>query len=88
MRQEPPPHSQSSSTRSHLKLHIQPADAAVYIDDRFVGTAGEVNSLELGIPVAPGKHTVMVSRPGYKDRSIDVEVGTGGSEPVNVTLSR
>jgi len=87
VRQEPP-HSPSYDSRSHLKLHIQPADAAVYIDDRFVGTAGEVNSLERGIPVSPGKHTVMVSRPGYKDRSIDVEVGSGASEPVSLTLTR
>ncbi|HSS45741.1 MAG TPA: PEGA domain-containing protein [Thermoanaerobaculia bacterium] len=74
--------------RSRLRLHVEPADAAVYVDDRFVGTAEEVGSLERGIAVSPGKHTVTVSRPGFKDRSVDVEVGAGESHPLEMTLER
>jgi PEGA domain-containing protein len=82
------PRAESHGERSRLHMHIEPADAAVYVDDRFVGTAGEVSSLDRGIPVPAGKHTVTVSRPGYKDRSVDVEVGSGASETVNVSLTR
>jgi hypothetical protein len=69
-------------------LRVDPPDAAVYIDDRFVGTAEEVNSLDRGVAVAAGKHTVTVSRPGFKDRSVEVEVTAGGSERVEISLSR
>jgi len=88
----PPPRagseSGSKSVRSRLRLHVEPADAAVYVDDHFVGTAEEVGSLERGIAVSPGKHTVTASRPGYRDRSVDVEVGPGESQPVEVALER
>jgi hypothetical protein len=76
------------STRSRLQLRIEPPDAAVYVDDRFVGTAEEVNSLGRGVAVSPGKHTVTVSRPGFKDRSANVDVSAGGTEKVEISLSR
>lgn len=76
------------STRSRLHLRIEPPDAAVYVDDRFIGTAEEVNSLDRGVAVSPGKHTVTVSRPGFKDRSTNVEVSAGGTEKVEISLSR
>jgi|SRR6266496_272945 len=76
------------STKSRLHLRIEPPDAAVYVDDRFVGTAEEVNSLDKGVAVSPGKHTVTVSRPGFRDRSANVEVSAGGTEKVEISLSR
>lgn len=76
------------SARARLKLHVQPADAAVYVDDRFVGTAEEISSLERGLSVSPGKHTVTASRPGFKDRSVNVSVQAGESEPLDLKLER
>ena len=76
------------STKSRLQLRIEPPDAAVYVDDRFVGTAEEVNSLDRGVAVSPGKHTVTVSRPGFKDRIANVDVSAGGTEKVEISLSR
>lgn len=72
--------------RSRLAIHAEPADAAVYVDDRFVGTADELSSMERGIVVKPGKHTVTVSRPGYRDKTSDVDVDAGKSETVEVEL--
>jgi hypothetical protein len=72
--------------RSRLTIQAEPADAAVYVDDRFVGTADELSSMDRGIVVTPGKHTVTVSRPGYKDKSSDVDVDSGKSETVKVSL--
>jgi hypothetical protein len=71
-----------------LTIHAEPADAAVYVDDRFVGTADELGSMEHGIVIPPGKHTITVSRPGYKDRSTEVEVAAGHSETVRLTLEK
>ena len=81
-----PPATRSGRTR--LRLQIEPSDAAVYVDNRFVGTAEEVNSLERGVSVAPGRHTVTVSRPGMKEKSIDVTVDAGKTEKLEVSLGR
>ena len=78
----------AAGEKARLQIHVAPSDAAVYVDDRFVGTAEEVNSLERGVAVSPGRHTIMVSRPGFKDRSLDVTVEAGESEKVDVSLGR
>ena len=77
-----------AADRSRLKISAQPADAAVYLDDRFVGSADELGSMSAGIVVSPGKHTVTISRPGYKDRSAIVQVSSGRTESVDLSLSR
>jgi hypothetical protein len=77
-----------SAEKSRLSLAVSPADAAVYVDDRFVGTAEEVGSLASGLAVAPGKHTVTVSRPGFQDRFVDLEIEAGGAQKVEISLKR
>ena len=69
-----------------LRLDIAPSDAAVYVDDRFMGTAQSLESD--GIPVSAGKHTVVVSRPGYRDRRVEVDVSRGETERVEINLDR
>jgi PEGA domain len=72
--------------KSHLTFSVTPGDAAVYVDDRFVGTAEEVGSLPGGLLLAPGKHTVTASRPGFRDQSVEVEIESGGSQRVEISL--
>jgi hypothetical protein len=74
--------------QARLLLSVQPGDAAVYLDDRFLGIAQEIGSVERGIPLAPGKHTVMVSRPGFKDRSVEIEVAAGESREIEISLDK
>lgn len=69
-----------------LLVTVSPPDAAIYLDDRFVGTAEEFGAG--GIPVAPGRHTLVVSRPGYRDRRVQVDVSRGETERIEVTLER
>jgi hypothetical protein len=71
-----------------LRLNVEPSDAAVYVDNRFVGTAEEVNSLERGVAIAAGKHTVTVSRPGFRDKTADVTVEQGRMQTVEISLGR
>jgi PEGA domain len=70
---------------ARLSFRVSPADAAIYVDDRFVGTAGELDD---EVAVAPGPHTIVVSRPGYRDRRLNVEVSRGEIERIDVTLER
>ena len=79
---------ESRRDRARLKMTVEPSDAVVYIDDRFVGSADEVTSMDRGIVVAPGKHTVTVSRPGYRDKSRDITVEAGKLETIEISLAR
>ena len=82
----PPP------TKDHQKgpflagWEVSPPDAAVYLDDRFVGTAEELGSLPSGLAVSAGKHTVTVSRPGFQDQSMDVQIEPGATQKVEISL--
>ena len=56
---------------------VQPDDASVYLDGRFLGTGRELAALRSGLIVDPGEHRVEVVRPGHQsaERTIDVESG-------------
>jgi hypothetical protein len=82
------PSRDGAQARTRLRLTVEPNDAAVYVDDRFVGTAEEVNSLDRGVPLTPGKHRVTVSRPGFRDKTLDVTVETGQTQTLEVRLGK
>jgi hypothetical protein len=65
-----------------LVLDISPAQAAVLLDGRRLGTAGVKSTLE----VNPGKHRLTVKKPGYRDHSQTVTVGSGKAQVVRVQL--
>jgi hypothetical protein len=77
-----------AESRTRLRLNVEPSDAAVYVDNRFVGTAEEVNSLERGVSISAGKHTVTVSRPGFRDKTTDITVEPGRTETLEISLGR
>ena len=49
-----------------VKIAINPSRAAVFIDGRFVGHAGEFEGVGRGLLVAPGDHQIKIALPGYK----------------------
>ncbi len=88
--QAPPPASPGAGmvpkTRARIVFRIQPGDAAVYLNDSFVGTGEELSTLARGMQVLPGQHTITVSRPGMKNEERTVVVGPGKSETVGISL--
>jgi hypothetical protein len=66
-----------SSRKGRLVLDVEPEDASVYLDGRFVGTASELALMRDGLPVTPGEHRLAIVRPGRKaeEREFDVEAG-------------
>jgi PEGA domain len=82
----PPPSDSVPQGRSRLVFHVQPADAAIYLNDHFVGTGEELSTLTRGLQIPPGQHTITISRPGMKSQERTVIVGPGKSETVDVTL--
>ncbi len=75
-------------SRSRLLFRITPGDAAVYLNDTFVGTGEELSTLARGLQVPPGQHTITVSRPGLATREQTVVVGPGKSETVEIALEK
>lgn len=71
--------------QARLQLSVQPADAVVYLDDRFLGTGEEVGGAE-GLTLTVGKHTIVVLRPGFKARKLEIEAVAGESERIGVSL--
>jgi len=68
-----------------VRLTVEPPDAAIYLDDRFIGTASEFDSAT-GFAVSPGKHTLVVSRPGYRDRRVALDMSRGKTEKLDIRL--
>jgi len=80
---EPPPASGTLRT-GMMRIHVEPYDAAVYLDGEFLGTADELSRLHGALSVATGDHRVEAVRPGYVTRSATVTVGD--AEPASVKL--
>ena len=74
--------------RGRLRFEIEPADAAVYLDDDYVGTGEELAGLRRGVPVDAGTHTVSVVRPGFVTKTIEVEAKPGAAIDVVVELEK
>lgn len=66
-----------SEEKGRLVLDVEPEDASVYLDGRFVGTGSELALMRDGLPVTPGEHRLAIVRPGRKaeEREFDVEAG-------------
>ena len=47
-------------------FRVWPADAAIYLDGHFIGTASELGQLSAGLLVAAGEHEIEIVRPGYE----------------------
>ena len=84
----PMPPASAPGSRARIRFHVEPGDAAVYVDDRFAGTGEELSSLTRGFQVPPGIHKVVVSRPGYSSESTQVEARAGRPETVEISLER
>lgn len=80
--QEPTP-APPAGQSSRVDLTIEPAEASVYLDGRFVGTGRELAG---GLPVGSGEHVVEVVLPGYEQETVRFEVRPGLDAAVDVRL--
>jgi hypothetical protein len=55
-----------------LKIAVNPARAAVFLDGLFVGHVGEFAGLGRGMLVAPGTHKIRIALPGYQTFETDI----------------
>jgi hypothetical protein len=70
--------------RARLRFSVVPEDAAIYVDDQYIGAGEDLNNSPRGMITDPGPHTVVVTRPGYKTKTVTVEAKAG--QPVDVVV--
>lgn len=71
-----------------LELLVEPPDASVYLDGRFVGTAEDLARLRRGLTVDAGEHELEVVRPGYAAETLAFTVEPGEEVRLDVRLDR
>ena len=81
VRVAPPPR---PTNRGRIKFRVMPDDAAVYMDDKYLGAADDLAANARGIVAEPGTHTITVTRPGYKTKTVEVTARAGS--PVDVVI--
>jgi hypothetical protein len=71
---------------SQLKLTIQPARAAVFVDNNYEGHAGELGGAVHSLELPPGKHHIKVELAGYRTFETDVTLVAGQKYEVKTEL--
>jgi len=68
-----------------VHLTVEPAEASIYLDGRFIGTGEELGRLRSGLLIDAGEHLVQVVHPKYapKEETFTVEAG----EQIELSLS-
>lgn len=74
--------------RGRLRLQVEPEDASVYLDGKFVGTGTDLELLRGGLPVSEGEHTLSVVRPGRRSEEREFRIKVGQEIKIEVELDR
>lgn len=74
------------SARGRLHLDVQPEDASVYVDGRFVGTGSDLSMMRAGLPLAVGDHKLAIVRPGRQAQEKTFTVKAGEDVKLDVNL--
>src|SRR5215475_10106225 len=69
-----------------LKLDVQQGRAAVFLDGRFVGHAGEFGGVGHSMLISPGKHRIKVELPGYRTFETEVNLLANQKSEVKTEL--
>jgi hypothetical protein len=59
---------------AEIKLDVKPTRAAVFVDGVFVGHVGEFGGVGRALLVAPGKHNIKITLPGYQTFENDIDL--------------
>lgn len=72
--------------QGRLRLDVEPDDASVYLDGKFIGTGRDLASARRGVLVEPGSHNVAVVRPGRRSVEREFEVEPGEEVELEIEL--
>jgi hypothetical protein len=71
-----------------LKVTVQPGRAAVFLDDKYIGHAGEQGGATHSLLISPGKHRIKVELPGYQTFETEVNLLAGQKSEVKTELAK
>jgi hypothetical protein len=84
--EENAPSSRAADDRGRVRLQVEPGDASVYLDGKFVGTGAELAELRSGLLLDPGSHKLSIVRPGYKSEETKFDVQAGKTTDLEIEL--
>jgi hypothetical protein len=73
---------------AEIKLEVKPERAAVFVDGVFVGHVAEFQGVGKALLVAPGKHAIKVSLPGYHTFETDIELVANQKSTVKTEMPK
>jgi hypothetical protein len=76
------------SVTTELKVDVSPDRAAVFVDNRFLGHAGELGGAFHSMLLSPGTHKIKVELPGYQSFETDVTLVAGQKSVVKTNLAK
>jgi hypothetical protein len=59
---------------AEIKLDVKPNRAAVFVDGVFIGHVAEFSGMGKALLVAPGRHAIKISLPGYQTFETDINL--------------
>ncbi len=71
---------------ARLKLDVEPGDASVYLDGRFIGTGAEIAELPNGLLIDAGQHRIEAVRPGRRAVNKEFSAEPGSESRIDLTL--
>ena len=80
------PGARQPAITSEIKLTVQPGRAAVFLDDKYIGHAGELGGALHSLQVSPGKHRIKIELPGYRSFETEVSLLAGQKSEVKTEL--
>jgi hypothetical protein len=73
---------------AELKVDVQPDRSAVFVDNRFLGHAGELGGAFHSMLLSPGTHQIKVELPGYQSFETEVTLVAGQKSSVKTHLAK
>lgn len=82
------PRFQMPSQTAEVKISVNPDRAAVFVDEQFVGHAGEFGGAGKGLLLAPGHRKILVTLPGYQNFQTEVDLTANQKFEVKTDLMK
>ena len=73
---------------AEIKLDVKPDRAAVFVDGVFVGHVAEFQGVGKALLVAPGKHAIKISLPGYQTFETDIDLVANQKSTVKTEMPK
>jgi PEGA domain-containing protein len=80
--------SPSQPNTGGMSFEIQPSDAQIYVDGRYVGTVGQFSPTSQPLGLTTGRHHIRITAPGYRAMEFDADIVSGEVLPYQGTLGQ